>query len=196
MPSPYPGRPTPWPVRPHLGPEHSPARLFRGTSTHRVSVPAHDMPSTLSYTPLRDSLPSEPLLMRTLRWCMMLLGGCPDNPHHISMQIPTYNEPLRSALFVDFDNIFLGLRNDYGDKTANYFATNPNRWLDWMSRISNDGISSDISRRMILRKCYLNPASFSRFRIDFVRAAFEVVDCPSLTAQGKVLQIFTWCLIS
>ena len=101
------------------------------------------------------------------------------------MQIPTHNEPLRSAVFVDFDNIFLGLKNDYGDETAKYFATNPNRWLDWISRIPNDRISSDISRRVILRKCYLNPASFSRFRIDFVRSAFEVVDCPSLTAQGK-----------
>lgn len=88
-------------------------------------------------------------------------------------------------MFVDFDNIFLGLKNDYGDETANYFATNPNRWIDWISRIPNDRISSDIYRRLILRKCYLNPTSFSRFRIDFVRAAFEVVDCPSLTAQGK-----------
>ncbi|MDE0629754.1 MAG: NYN domain-containing protein [Bryobacterales bacterium] len=101
------------------------------------------------------------------------------------MQIPTHNEPLRSAVFVDFDNIFLGLQHDYGEKTAYYFATNPNRWLDWISRIPNDRINSDISRRVILRKCYLNPASFSRFRIDFVRSAFEVVDCPSLTAQGK-----------
>ncbi|MDE0627948.1 MAG: NYN domain-containing protein, partial [Bryobacterales bacterium] len=82
-------------------------------------------------------------------------------------------------------HIFIGLRDDYGEKIANYFATNPNRWLDWISRIPNDRVSSDITRRVILRKCYLNPAAFSQFRIDFVRAAFEVVDCPSLTAQGK-----------
>ena len=124
-------------------------------------------------------------MTKTLRWCIISSVGCSDNPCRLSMQMPTHNEPLRSAVFVDFDNIFIGLRDDYGEKTANYFATNPNRWLDWMARIPNDRVSSDITRRVILRKCYLNPAAFSQFRIDFVRAAFEVVDCPSLTAQGK-----------
>lgn len=33
--------------------------------------------------------------------------------------------------------------------------------------------------------CYLNPAAFSQYRPYFTRAGFLVVDCPSLTQQGK-----------
>jgi len=36
-----------------------------------------------------------------------------------------------------------------------------------------------------VRACYLNPSVFSQFRPNFTRAGFSVVDCPSLTQQGK-----------
>ena len=32
---------------------------------------------------------------------------------------------IHSALFVDFDNIFISLRHGYGDDTARKFATSP-----------------------------------------------------------------------
>lgn len=124
-------------------------------------------------------------MTKTLRWCIISSVGRSDNPYHFSMQVPTHNEPLRSAVFVDFDNIFIGLWDDYGEKISNYIATNPNRWLDWISLIPNDRVNSDVTRQVILRKCYFNPAAFSQFRIDFVRAAFEVIDSPALTAGGK-----------
>ena len=108
---------------------------------------------------------------------------------------------IRSALFVDFDNIFISLRRDYDDDTAEKFATNPGRWLDWLSCFDTPELAEDSPehRRILLRKCYLNPnggykdnsggkgrwIGYGRYRVDFVRAAFEVVDCPSLTRQRK-----------
>src|SRR3954468_8948198 len=49
--------------------------------------------------------------------------GMPDS--HPS---PTH---LRSALFVDFDNIYLGLQRE-DPVAAEQFATDPGRWLLWL----------------------------------------------------------------
>ncbi|HEX3557134.1 MAG TPA: NYN domain-containing protein [Thermoanaerobaculia bacterium] len=98
-----------------------------------------------------------------------------------SQPSPTH---LRSALFVDFDNIYLGLQRE-DPVAAEQFATDPVRWLLWLQDklpTHND----EGRRRMILfRRCYLNPSQFGRFRPYFTRSAFEVVDCPPLTSGGK-----------
>ena len=89
---------------------------------------------------------------------------------------------LRCALFVDFDNVYIGLqRLDPG--AAEAFASSPAHWLTALETGSDaDG---DFSRRFLVRACYLNPSVFSQFRPNFTRAGFDVVDCPSLTQQGK-----------
>ena len=38
---------------------------------------------------------------------------------------------LRSALFVDFDNIYIGLRGQ-DDEAAERFRSNPSSWLGWL----------------------------------------------------------------
>ncbi|MEM7244142.1 MAG: NYN domain-containing protein [Acidobacteriota bacterium] len=89
-------------------------------------------------------------------------------------------DSLKSALFVDFDNIFLGLaRIDSG--AAEEFASNPGRWLRWFEQ-PEDG---HVRRRILVRQCYLNPRAFHRYRPYFTRSAFRVVDCPPLTQNGK-----------
>ncbi|HVR10594.1 MAG TPA: NYN domain-containing protein [Thermoanaerobaculia bacterium] len=89
---------------------------------------------------------------------------------------------VRSALFVDFDNIYLGLQNE-DPRAAEQFATHPGRWLRWLQEdLPND---SRAGRKILSRRCYLNPSQFSRFRPYFIRSAFEVVDCPPLTRGGK-----------
>jgi len=89
---------------------------------------------------------------------------------------------LRSALFVDFDNAYLGLRR-LDPAAAEAFAGSPAHWLTALEAGSDaDG---DFSRRFLVRACYLNPSTFSQFRPNFTRAGFSVVDCPSLTQQGK-----------
>ncbi|MBV8203332.1 MAG: NYN domain-containing protein, partial [Acidobacteria bacterium] len=89
---------------------------------------------------------------------------------------------VRSALFVDFDNIYLGLQNE-DPRAAEQFATHPGRWLRWLQQDLPD--DSRTGRKILSRRCYLNPSQFSRFRPYFIRSAFEVVDCPPLTRGGK-----------
>lgn len=89
---------------------------------------------------------------------------------------------LRSALFVDFDNVYIGLqRLDPG--AAEAFASSPAHWLSALET-GSDGAGA-FTRRFLVRACYLNPARFAQFRPNFTRAGFSVVDCPSLTQQGK-----------
>lgn len=117
-------------------------------------------------------------------------------------------ETIYSAVFVDFDNIYLGLTNTKGAAAANSFATDPAAWLNWLTRYtgvegaSTERASSWLSwlrlnkskaltseavgvREIIVRRCYLNPQSFWRYRQPFAQTGFEIVDCPSLTQKNK-----------
>src|SRR6185295_15063433 len=108
-----------------------------------------------------------------------LFGGLmPDHP----------NPPhVRSALFVDFDNIYLGLQRE-DPNAAEQFATNPSHWLHWLQEslsLDSEDLGGRQKRKILSRRCYLNPSQFGRFRPYFTRSAFEVVDCPPLTSGGK-----------
>lgn len=89
---------------------------------------------------------------------------------------------LRCALFVDFDNVYIGLQR-LDPAAAEAFATHPGHWLSGLESGTDD--EGDFTRRFLVRACYLNPSVFSQFRPNFTRAGFSVVDCPSLTQQGK-----------
>jgi hypothetical protein len=94
---------------------------------------------------------------------------------------------IRSALFVDFDNIYLGLQRE-DPNAAEQFATNPSHWLQWLQEKLPDPTADDGTRqrrKILFRRCYLNPSQFGRFRPYFTRSAVEVVDCPPLTSGGK-----------
>ena len=100
----------------------------------------------------------------------------------MTIETPEMTRRLRCALFVDFDNVYLGLKR-LDPVAAEAFATSPGVWLSALeSGLDEDG---DFSRRFLVRSCYLNPSAFSHFRPNFTRAGFSVVDCPSLTQQGK-----------
>lgn len=89
---------------------------------------------------------------------------------------------MRCALFVDFDNVYQGLRQ-LDPKAAEAFASNPARWLE---RLENGrDAEGEFRRRFLVRACYLNPSVSAHFRPFFTRAGFRVIDCPSLTQQGK-----------
>ena len=88
-----------------------------------------------------------------------------------------------SALYIDFDNIYIRLA-EQGQDIADNFATNPEQWLAWLEE-SADLIRKEETRQILVRKCYLNPNSFNRFRPFFVTSAFNVIDCPPLTKLGK-----------
>jgi NYN domain-containing protein len=91
---------------------------------------------------------------------------------------------VRTALFVDFDNIYLGLQRE-DPSAAEQFATDPTRWLLWLQDHLPHQDGGNRGRKVLFRRCYLNPSQFGRFRPYFTRSAFEVVDCPPLTSGGK-----------
>ena len=98
------------------------------------------------------------------------------------LSLPSGGRQLRCALFVDFDNVYLGLRR-LDAAAADAFSTDPGHWLAELATGSD--ATGEFTRRFLIRACYLNPSAFSQFRPNFTRAGFQVVDCPSLTQQGK-----------
>ncbi|MEU2248319.1 NYN domain-containing protein [Streptomyces sp. NPDC019224] len=93
---------------------------------------------------------------------------------------------IKSALFVDFDNIYLGLR-DMDPEAAEAFATRPDRWMSWLEGKSDTGeaTQSGPTRRFLVRNVYINPEAFARYRAFFTRSGFRSIDCPPLTSRGK-----------
>jgi hypothetical protein len=101
----------------------------------------------------------------------------------------TTKSVAKTALFVDFDNVLSSLC-ELDLAAAEAFADDPMRWLCWI-----EGEAPDATRRILLRKCYLNPNGifhhggertyFSTLRANLVLAGFQVVDCPPLTRGGK-----------
>jgi hypothetical protein len=108
-------------------------------------------------------------------------------------------EVCLSALFVDFDNVYLSLRRQ-SEEAAGRFARNPQ---DWMSRIAQGGLvrykaHHGTRRRFAVARCYGNPGrqlisrggphdphAFSTVRTNFMIAGIEVVDCQPLSNQFK-----------
>lgn len=93
---------------------------------------------------------------------------------------------MKSALFVDFDNVYSGLRK-LDLAIADRFARTPQRWMSWLieSLELPQPAREDARRRMLVRRCYLNPQVYQRFRPAFNLAGFEIIDCPALTSEGK-----------
>ena len=93
---------------------------------------------------------------------------------------------MKSALFVDFDNVYSGLRR-LDQETADQFARNPTIWMNWLVKALEmpEPASPGAKRRVLVRRCYLNPQAYQRFRPSFNLAGFEIIDCPALTSEGK-----------
>ncbi len=94
-------------------------------------------------------------------------------------------DDVYSALFVDFDNIYMRLYEQ--DQTlARTFASSPQRWTRWIEGHALRMLYGDGVRRRILKKvCYINPHRYREFRTFFVRSAFQVVDCPPHSGFGR-----------
>jgi len=114
--------------------------------------------------------------------------------------IPGSAEVCLSALFVDFDNVYLSLRRQ-SEEAAGRFARNP---AEWMSRIATGGLvrfksqQDYVRRRFAVARCYGNPGrmqvsrggphdphNFASVRTNFMMAGLEVVDCQPLSSQFK-----------
>lgn len=108
---------------------------------------------------------------------------------------------ILSAVFVDYDNIYLSLKRR-NEEAAKRFAKDSNVWLAEIESgrliTPTNKLPANVQRRIVLNRCYGNPVprrnqndnstdmnSFPFVRHHFLRAGFEVVDCPPLTAQLK-----------
>ncbi|HPU51805.1 MAG TPA: NYN domain-containing protein [Burkholderiaceae bacterium] len=93
---------------------------------------------------------------------------------------------MRSALFVDFDNVYSQLRQ-LQPEAAERFARHPTEWIGWLTDALAlpDPPLTGRRRRLLVRRCYLNPNWYQTYRHAFLRAGFEIVDCPPVTSQGK-----------
>jgi hypothetical protein len=93
---------------------------------------------------------------------------------------------MKSALFVDFDNVYSGLRR-LDPETADKFARDPISWMNWLIQVLEmpEPVSPNAKRRVLVRRCYLNPQVYQRYRPSFNLAGFEIIDCPALTSEGK-----------
>lgn len=111
------------------------------------------------------------------------------------------SRPSLSALFVDYDNIYLSLKRK-NEEAAKRFAKNAGLWL---REIESGALITPTNapvlppeRRIVMNRCYGNPVprrsnkdnatdmnSFPFVRHHFLRAGSEIIDCPPLTAQLK-----------
>lgn len=113
----------------------------------------------------------------------------------------TNDGPFLSAIFVDYDNIYLSLKRK-DEEAARRFAKEAPAWLKAIEQGQLiTSTNTDIKRRgrrMVMSRCYGNPVprrnardnttdmnSFPFVRHHFLRAGFEIIDCPPLTAQLK-----------
>jgi hypothetical protein len=109
--------------------------------------------------------------------------------------------PCLSAVFVDYDNIYLSLKRK-SEEAAKRFAKEAQRWLREIESgkliTATNAQFGSAPRRIAMNRCYGNPvprrnphdnstdmSSFPFVRHHFLRAGFEVIDCPPLTAQLK-----------
>jgi hypothetical protein len=106
-----------------------------------------------------------------------------------------------STVFVDYDNIYLSLKRK-SEEAAKRFAKDSARWLREIESgaliTPTNAAFGSAPRRIVMNRCYGNPvprrnahdnstdmSSFPFVRHHFLRAGFEVIDCPPLTAQLK-----------
>jgi hypothetical protein len=101
--------------------------------------------------------------------------------------------PMRTALLVDFDNIYISLQNR-DSRAATRFATDPAGWTTALlqGHLSDTPGTPAPQRRLLLARVYGNPvmrnndrSGFAFVRNHFMHAGYEVIDCPPLTNQLK-----------
>ncbi len=111
------------------------------------------------------------------------------------------SRPILSTVFVDYDNVYLSLKRK-SEEAAKRFSKEAGLWIREIESgrlmTPTNGPSLPTERRIVMNRCYGNPvprrnthdnstdmSSFPFVRHHFLRAGFEVIDCPPLTAQLK-----------
>ena len=109
--------------------------------------------------------------------------------------------PILTTVFVDYDNVYLSLKRK-SEEAAKRFSKDAGLWIKEIATgalmTATNSPPLDAERRIVINRCYGNPvprrnqsdnstdmSSFPFVRHHYLRAGFEVIDCPPLTAQMK-----------
>jgi hypothetical protein len=109
--------------------------------------------------------------------------------------------PILTTVFVDYDNVYLSLKRK-SEEAAKRFSKDAALWIKEIATgalmTATNSPALDAERRIVINRCYGNPvprrnqsdnstdmSSFPFVRHHYLRAGFEVIDCPPLTAQMK-----------
>jgi hypothetical protein len=92
-------------------------------------------------------------------------------------------DSIKSCIFIDFDNVFSGLAQQ-SPNAAKSFAMNPMVWVKWLENYYKL-TEEEGKRKILVRKCYMNPHVYGEYRPYFVKSSFQVIDCPPLAERGK-----------
>ena len=109
--------------------------------------------------------------------------------------------PILTTVFVDYDNVYLSLKRK-SEEAAKRFSKDAGLWIKEIATgalmTATNSPTLDAERRIVINRCYGNPvprrnqsdnstdmSSFPFVRHHYLRAGFEVIDCPPLTAQMK-----------
>ena len=109
--------------------------------------------------------------------------------------------PILTTVFVDYDNVYLSLKRK-SEEAAKRFSKDAGLWIKEIATgalmTATNSPALDTERRIVINRCYGNPvprrnqsdnstdmSSFPFVRHHYLRAGFEVIDCPPLTAQLK-----------
>jgi hypothetical protein len=95
-------------------------------------------------------------------------------------------EPIKSALFVDYDSIYRSLRAS-GKEAAERLASRSSAWVEAIEsgRLLMAKAGDPVRRRVLIRRCYGDPRLLGKNRLAFIAAGFEVVDCPPLEGRER-----------
>ncbi len=110
-------------------------------------------------------------------------------------------EPILSAVFVDYDNVYLSLQRK-SEEAARLFARHSYTWVDTIASgalvTQTKSFSNPVRRRLVMNRCYGNTVprrnasnsetdmhSFAFVRHHFLQSGFEIVDCPPLNGHQK-----------
>ena len=90
-------------------------------------------------------------------------------------------ETIKSVLFVDYDSIHRSIEAS-DPAAAERLAP---RALAWVDAIETGSLfatkpTTEVQRRILVRRCYADPAILGNARLTLLSSGFQVVDCPPI----------------
>jgi hypothetical protein len=95
-------------------------------------------------------------------------------------------DTIKSALLVDYDSVFRSIAAAEPD-VADRFAARIPAWIAALEagRLVTSGDGAAVKRKILLRRCYAEPAVLGDRRGQFIAAGFQVIDCPAQEGRAR-----------